>query len=133
MKPLYLILFLTVGLSQYCAAAPPEVVGTYIGTVKAGKLDHETGKMNMDINYGVEIKINADSTITYKYINPGNTYTSVNSIVGKSNFTFRQLYAGSTHLLIKGKFTGKGKKLKATYYWSNSGSWHEGKIAAKKF
>lgn len=132
MKKLILAGVLLTGLlHQQAVCAPAEVVGTYIGTLILGKLDHDSGKVLKDPNYSVEIIVNANNIITLRYISGGMTHVFPSSVTGTSNFTARTM-DGTAYLILKGKFTGKGKKLKATYYWSHPGSYFEGKISAKK-
>lgn len=127
-----LMLTLLAATATISIAAPPqEYVGSYIGVMNRKSLNAETGKAGKLPSLAVELKIEANSTVTLIHTESNNTYPCPLAIVGQKNFTYR-FHADNTAFVIKGKFTGKGKKLKAEIVQSSPAILMEGKISAKK-
>lgn len=122
--------FLSAGLFTF--SMPPEFVGSYNGTSKEKIYDPDKGKMIPDANYSISFNFNNDDSVDFNHPKYGGLSKDIFPVINKKNFIFGYAYDTGSFILIKGKITGKGKKLKATLSWKYNFEYYEGKISATK-
>lgn len=126
---------LMVGLSALASSAfceLPDWHGTYIGVGNDAELNHDTGKFEFVSSYTLEFTALSPNTLKMKVVNINHTYDIVGPIINSKYFSGRYK-DGISSMIIKGKFVGKGRKLKGKFYWSNQSAWSECSFSADKY
>lgn len=129
-RPTLILSFLSISLLAF--SVPPELVGIYAGTSKEKKMDNATGKMITDGTYDVSIEIKADDTMSFSHPEYGGAIIDGFPIINGKNFLFGFVYGNTSFVTIRGKFAGKGKKVKAKLAWKFENNYFEGQVSAVK-